>query len=81
MENLSNGPIYVLAKVINAASEEECGVLFINTQKAVRARIVLEELKWKQPPTPMCSNNNTASGIMNNIVKQKMSKTMNMRLY
>ena len=29
----------------------------------------------------MRTNNNTASGIMNNTVKQKMSKTMDMRFY
>ena len=66
---------------MSAALEAECGALFINIQKVIPARIALEELKWKQPPTPMRTNNNIASGIMNNIVKQKMSKTMNMRLY
>ena len=66
---------------MSAASEAECGALFINAQHAVPMRITLEELKWKQPPTPMRTDNNTASGIMNNTVKQKMSKTMDMRFY
>ena len=48
---------------MSAASEAECGVLFINT------------------PTPMKINNNTASGIMNNTVKQKISKMMDMYFY
>ena len=66
---------------MSAASEAECGALFINAQKAIPARITLEELKWKQPPTPMHIDNNTASSIMNNTVKQKMCKTMDMRFY
>ena len=82
---LFNGPIYILAKVIkavmSAASEAECGALFMNAQQAVPMRITLEELKWKQPPTPMRTDNNTASGIMNNTVKKKMSKTMDMQFY
>ena len=61
--------------------EAECGALFINTQHAIAMGITLEELKWKQPPTPMRTDNNTASGIMNNTVKQKMWKTMDMRSY
>ena len=56
---------------MSAALEAECGALFINAQKAVPTRITLEELKWKQSPTPMRTNNNTASGIMNNTVQQK----------
>ena len=70
---LFNGPIYVLAKVIktvmNAASEAEWGALLNNEQKGVTMRITLEELKWKQPPTSIRTDNNTASGIMNNTVK------------
>ena len=66
---------------MSVASEAECGALFINAQKAVPTRITLEELKWKQPPTPMRTDNNTTSGIMNNTVKQNMSKTMDMRFY
>ena len=82
---LCNGTIYILVNVINAvmsaASEAECGALFMDRQHAVPMRITLEELKWKQPPTPKRTDNNTTSGIMNNTVKQKMSKTMDMRFY
>ena len=74
---LFNGPIYLLAKAIkaamSAASEAECGALFMNAQYAVPMRITLEELKWNQPPEPMRTDNNTTSRIMNNTVKQKMS--------
>ena len=59
---------------MSATSEAECGALFINVQQAILARITLEKLKWKQPPTSMCTNNNTASGIMNNTVQQKCQK-------
>ena len=83
--NLFNGPVHIIAKVIkavmSAASEAECGAAFINAQDAVPTRITLEELNWKQPPTPLKTDNNTASGIMNKTVKQRKSKTMDMRFY
>ena len=59
---------------MSATSEAECYALFINTQKAIPAKITLGELKQKEPPTPMRTNNNTASRIMNNTVKQICQK-------
>lgn len=54
---------------MSAVSETECRALFINAQKAVLMRPTLKELNWKQPPTPLRINNNTASGMMNSTVK------------
>lgn len=72
---LFNDPIYILAKVIkpvmSAASETECGALFINAPKVVPMRTTLEELNWKQAHAPLQTDNNAASRIMNNTVKQK----------
>ena len=82
---LFNGLVYGLAKIIkavmNAASKAECSGLYMNAQEAVPLQITLEELNWPPPPTPLQTDNNTASGIMNNTVKQKKSKTMDMRFY
>jgi hypothetical protein len=44
-------------------------------------RITLEELDHPQPATPMRTDNSTADGIMNKTVKQKQSKSMDMRFY
>ena len=44
-------------------------------------RITLEELGYPQPPTPLQTDNSTASGIVNDTVKQRRSKAIDMRFY
>jgi hypothetical protein len=64
-----------------SAAETELGGLFVNGQDAVPERITLEELGHPQGPTPMATDNGTASGIANDSIKQKRSKAMDMRFY
>jgi hypothetical protein len=82
---LLNGAIFILAKIIKSvmqsAAEAECGGLYMNANEAVPMRITLEELDHPQPATPMRTDNSTADGIMNKTVKQKQSKSMDMRFY
>jgi hypothetical protein len=82
---LFNGAVFILAKVIKAvmqsAAEAECGALYMNAKEVMPMRTTLEELKHPQPPTPMRTDNSTADGIMNKTVKQKASKSMDMRFY
>ena len=67
---------------MSATSEAECGALFINARKVLSAKIKLEELKWKQSPTPICANNNTTGGITkNHIRRNKMETTANTNMY
>ena len=80
-----NTPIYVLAKVIKnvmaSAAEAEIGALFMNEQEAVPFRHCLQELGHPQPPTPVRTDNSTAHGYVNNSIKQKRSKAMDMRFH
>ena len=80
-----NGPITVVAKVIKhvmaSAAEAEIGALFMNAQEAVGFRQCLEDLGHPQGPTPINTDNATAHGIVNNTMKQKRSKVMDMRFY
>ena len=62
-----------------SAAEAELGALFHNGKEACPLRIGLEELGHPQPATPMAMDNNTASGIITNTVKQKRSKAIDMR--
>jgi hypothetical protein len=82
---LFNGAVFILAKIIKSvmqsAAEAECGGLYMNAKEAVPMRITLEELNHPQPATPMRTDNSTANGIMNKTVKQKQSKSMDMRFY
>ena len=82
---LFNGPVLVLAKVIknvmSSATEAELGALFMNAQEAVGLRNCLEAMGHPQPATPLKTDNSTANGIVNNTMKQKRSKAIDVRFY
>ena len=82
---LFNGPVLVIAKVIKnvmaSAAEAELAALFMNGQEAVALRNCLEAMGYPQPPTPMKTDNITANGIINNTMKQKRSKAIDVRFY
>ena len=82
---LYNGPILALAKVIKnvmaSAAEAELAALFMNAQEAVGLRNCLEAMGYKQPATPLKTDNSTANGIINNTMKQKRSKAIDVRFY
>ena len=82
---LFNGPVLVLAKVIKnvmaSATEAELGALYMNAQEAVGLRNCLESMGFPQPPTPLKTDNSTANGIINNTMKQKRSKAIDVRFY
>jgi hypothetical protein len=80
-----NGAVHVLChimrEVLSSAAEAELGALFHNGKEACPLRIALEEMGHPQPATPMATDNNTASGIATDTVKQKRSKAIDMRFY
>ena len=82
---LFNGPVLALAKVIKnvmaSATEAELGALYMNAQEAVGIRNCLEAMGFPQPATPLKTDNSTANGILNNTMKQKRSKAMDVRFY
>ena len=81
----ANGAINVLCQimreVVSSAAEAELAALFHNGKEACPIRITLEELGHPQPPTPIQTDNSTAAGIVNDTVKQKRSKAIDMRFY
>ena len=44
-------------------------------------RITADELGHKQPVTPLRTDNNTTSEIMNGMIRQQQTKAMNMQFY
>jgi hypothetical protein len=84
-KKLFNGPVLVLSKkiknVVSSASEAEVAALYLNAQEMVPMRQCLEELGHPQPATPLKTDNSTATGIINNTIKQKRSKAIDMRYY
>ena len=84
-DNLFNGPIHVLAKIIknvmSLAVESEVAGLFINAQHAVQIRLTLEDMEYPQPPTTIRTNNLTTQGILSGVYKQKRSKCNDMNFH
>jgi hypothetical protein len=84
-EDNLNGSILNVASVINnvvaSTAESEVGACFQNAQSAAPLRVTLTELGHIQPPTPLRTENFTAFGILNETIKQKRSKAMDMRYH
>jgi hypothetical protein len=77
---LFNDPVLIIAKVIKnvmaSATEAELGALFMNAQEAEGLRNCLAAMAFPQPATPLKTDNSTANGILNNTMKQKRSKAI-----
>jgi hypothetical protein len=84
-KKLTNGAILIVSKflkyVMSSAAEAEIGAVFINAKEGAVLRPTLEELGHKQPPTPMETDNTTATGYSNGTIKKKRTKAMDMRFY
>jgi hypothetical protein len=80
-----NGVVHVVCQklqpVVASAAESEVGGLFVNGQEATVLRTTLEDMGHSQPPTPIKTDNSTASGIANDTIKQRRSRAMEMRFY
>jgi hypothetical protein len=80
-----NGAIHIhcsiMDSVLSSATEAETGALFYNAKDAAPFRIALDEMGHPQTATPIQSDNKCAVGIVNDTVKQRRSKAMDMRFY
>jgi hypothetical protein len=71
----------VIKNVVASTAESEVGACFHNAQSGAPLRVTLTELGHTQPPTPLRTDNSTAFGILNETVKQKRLKAMDMRYH
>jgi len=81
-----NGPVHVLCQimqqVVASAADAKLGALFLNAQAIFPLHMALDEMGHPQPATPMQTDNITACGILNDTIKQKWSKAIDiMRFY
>jgi hypothetical protein len=80
-----NGAVLVLSNILRvvvaSATEAEMGGVFFNAKEATSLRVTLEEMGHPQLATPIQTDNACAAGIINNTVKQRRSKAMDMRFY
>jgi hypothetical protein len=84
-KKLTNGAILITSKalkhVMSSAAEAEMWAVFINAKEGAVLHTTLEELGHKHPPTPMVTDNTTATGYSNGTIKQKRTKAFDMRFY
>jgi hypothetical protein len=84
-KKLTNGAILIISKVLkhlmSSAAEAEIGAVFISAKEGAVLRTTLEELGHKQPPTPIETDNTTATCYSNGTIQQKRTKAMDMRFY
>ena len=78
-----NGPIecsnMIIPTVCSAASDAEYCTIYFTAVSSLATRNTLENLGHPQPPTPIFCNNTTAVGIANDLLKQRRSKSIDMR--
>ena len=71
----------ILKNVMASAAEAELRGLLIKAKEGEVLRNSLEEMGHQQGPAHMKTDNSTASGIINETVKQRRYKAMDMRFY
>jgi hypothetical protein len=70
--------VSVINNVVASTAESEVGAGFQNAQSGALLIFTLTELGHIQPPNPLRTDNSTAFGILNETIKQKRSKAMDM---
>ena len=80
-----NGPIHIECKllrhVITSAAEAETAGLFTNCQKAVKIKQMLHALGHPQQAISVKTDNTTAASFVNDMIKQKRSKSWDVRFH
>ena len=66
---------------MSSATESEIRSKLLNGQEAVPICTTLAELGYPQPATPTRVDNSTTEGFVNITIKQKRSKSIDMRFY
>ena len=67
--------------VVSSAAEAELAALFLTAKQCIPIRQALFELGHHQPPTLLVTDNETARNLCNDTLKQKRSKSMDMRFF
>jgi len=64
-----------------SAAEAELAALYITAREMIPLRNALEEMGWKQPPSPVQTDNSTATGFIHDTIIQRRIKMIWMRLH
>ena len=84
-ENVPNDSMHVeckiLKNVVASAAEAKLAALYKNCTTVTILRTALHEMGFPQSKTPVCSDNETASEIINKTVHQKRTQAMTMQYF
>ena len=67
--------------MVASAAEAKTGGIFHNCQNAIYIRWLLKTFNHTQIPTPVKTDNSTAAAFVKEIIKQKRSKSWDMRYH
>ena len=80
-----NGAILTIAQIIkfvmSSASEAELGALYITAKEMVPIYQTSIDMGWKQPPSPIQTDDLTAAGVVNKTIIQRKIKSMYLRFH
>jgi hypothetical protein len=74
-------PTHILKHVATSAADAEIGAAFVNCKEAIPIRITLTEMGYPQPATKVTLDNTTAVNFIQKNLKQRRTKTIDMRYY
>ena len=77
----TNGPILSLSQTIKFVMEEEIAAIYHTSCEMIPLRNALEEMGWKQPKSPIQTNNAAAAGFIQDTIIQCRIKMIWMRLH
>ena len=81
----NNGLIHTVCTIIKnimlSAPEAKIAAAFLTTKDVMPIRIALTEMGHEQPATPLHTGISTAHGFLNETIKQKRTKAINMRFW
>ena len=66
---------------MSSAPEAEIAAAFLTAKDAMPIRAALIEMGYPQPATPLHTDNSTAHGFLNETIKQKRTKAIDMRFW
>ena len=72
---------HIIKNIMSLATKVELAGLYVMTRKVVYIRIILKELRHKQLPTPLQTDNAMADAVINGKVLLERTKAMGMRFH
>jgi hypothetical protein len=80
-----NGAIHIVSSIlqkrITSVAEAKIAALFYNSGEACPLRVPFEFMGHHQQATPLQTNNSNDNGVLNNTIKQKRTRIIDMNFY